>query len=188
MGLDGLARAWWVTREADRRGNAIHYRYRNDVDADGHTYAHAIERIDYTDHPSSPASRAVRFELFTWSTYPGYPGFTGGMWVDRSLRLRRIVTLGPNDVPVSRYELQYDQSPATGRARLTSITECTYFAGGGCKPPTRFGWKTEEPGALPIRMRRAPHDRRSKLRSDRHRHQQRWPRRSGDQPERCARR
>jgi len=145
LGRNGVVRAWWITREADRRDNAILYRYRNEIDpADGHTFLHVPLRIDYTDHPDAPASRAVIFEHMTWSAHPG--AYSRGARLDRTTRVGRIVMLGPGNVAVRTYVLRYEASPATGRARLASIEECAGNGSAVCKPPTRFGWLDAAPG------------------------------------------
>lgn len=139
MGAKGLIRSWWLTRELDRHGNTIAYTYRNDLDpADGHTVTHTPLRIDYTGHSSAPASRAVVFDSFDWPNHTS--GYTGGMLLNRAPHVTRIRMLGPGDVVVRSYELTYEESPSSGRARLVSVHECAKGDGKTCKPPTRFGW------------------------------------------------
>jgi YD repeat-containing protein len=149
LGKGGVVRAWWVTRDADRRDNAVLYTYTNDTDlVDGHTVTHAPLRIDYTDHPSAPATRSIRFKTFAWNAHPY--GYTGGVHTGRMMRINRIEMYGPGDTPVRTYAFGYDESWSTGRARLVSAVECAGLGDGACKPPTRFGWLDATPGFTKI--------------------------------------
>ena len=52
--------------------------------------------------------------------------------------------LGPEDALVRRYGFTYDLGPSTRRTLLKQVEECA--ADGVCKPPTRFQYKSNEPG------------------------------------------
>ncbi|WP_437531191.1 RHS repeat-associated core domain-containing protein [Sorangium sp. So ce726] len=71
-------------------------------------------------------------------------GYSGGVALQRSLRLEEIQMLGPGDALVRSYGFRYELSPTTSRTLLTQVEEC---AGDGvCKPPTRFQYSRGKPG------------------------------------------
>ena len=145
MATGGVVRSWWVTRVADRVGNAMTVRYRNDQDGGGHTVQHAPLRIDYTSHPQAAASRAVDFVIGMKDERDRRQLFSGGMRLDSSWQLDRIRMLGPGDSLVREYVLTYFKNDSvTGRTRLKQVKECA--ADGVCKPSTRFTWYGHEEG------------------------------------------
>jgi hypothetical protein len=122
LAKSGIVAAWWLTREKDRRGNAISYTYHNDTDpTEGYTVEHYPDRIDYTSHPNAPASSAVIFgygSAITPNTL-----FRGGMKLLQSKQLSQIqMVTEPGDVPVRTYEFYYKESPGTGRGLLQTLS------------------------------------------------------------------
>jgi YD repeat-containing protein len=131
--------AWWVAVERDRRGNAIAYRYGNDLDPTGSWVAeHYPMRIDYTSGPGLPATRSVRFEYMGSHLHPTY--FRAGMKLSHEKLLARIRTFGPREALVRTYDFTYTTGAGTERTLIDSVHECA--ADGTCKPPTRFGWSS----------------------------------------------
>jgi hypothetical protein len=64
------------------------------------------------------------------------------MALQRALRLDEIQMIGPGNELVRRYPFTYELS-ATMRTLLMQVEEC---AGDVCKPPTRFFYRSREPG------------------------------------------
>ena len=138
LAKNGAPRAWLSTKVHDGRGNAMSYTYCF-ADEDGYAAEVALDEIRYTSFEGAPAqepSRAVKFVYGIKDAADLRILYSGGMALQRSLRLDEIEMLGPADALVRRYGLTYELGPTTQRTRLTEIEEC---AGDGvCKPPTRF--------------------------------------------------
>ncbi len=138
LAKNGAPRAWLSTKAHDGRGNAMTYTYCF-ADDDGYAAEVALDEIRYTSFEGAPAqeaSRAVKFVYGIKDAADLRIVYSGGMALQRSLRLDQIEMLGPADALVRRYGLTYELGPTTQRTRLTQIEEC---AGDGvCKPPTRF--------------------------------------------------
>ncbi len=152
LAREGVVAAWWITREEDRRGNAITYAYESEHHPTlGYTVEHRPHSIAYTSHPNAPASRSVFFEYFDSAIHATY--YSGGMKRTRSKLLWKVHMLGPNDAAIRDYVFTYTGGEGTARPVLTAVTEC---AGDTCKPPTRFGWSshpwqfTDVPTSLPV--------------------------------------
>lgn len=68
-----------------------------------------------------------------------------GTWHNMGKRLKKITTsAGDSDAGIStlrEYYIAYDQDPATGESRVTSITECDQDKK-SCLPPTTFSYGT----------------------------------------------
>jgi RHS repeat-associated protein len=134
----GVVSAWWLTREKDRRGNAITYSYQNDPHpGDGYTVEHYPVRIDYTSHPHAAASRAVTFDYLDSPLQHTF--YSGGMALRRSKHLTVVHMLGPGDAEVRSYRFTYTGGDGTKRLLLASVSEC---ASKTCRPPTTFGWSS----------------------------------------------
>jgi RHS repeat-associated protein len=141
MATGGVIAAWWVSKERDRRDNAIVYSYWNSKSPkDGHTFEIVPLRISYAFGTNDHPGRVVRF-VATTDPAPS-TSFAGGMKHTRSKRLSRIdMMTEPGDVVVRSYQLDYSQGAGTGRTVLQSVKECA-GASGPCKPATRFGWSS----------------------------------------------
>ncbi|WP_441293178.1 RHS repeat-associated core domain-containing protein [Sorangium sp. KYC3313] len=143
----GVPRAWLANEARDGRGNAMSYAYCLAEAADGHAAEYAIDEIRYTSFEGTPSlepSRAVRFVYGTKDSAAVRTGYSGGMALQRSLRLEEIQMLGPGDALVRSYGFRYELSPTTSRTLLTQVEECA--SDGGCKPPTRFQYSRGKPG------------------------------------------
>jgi RHS repeat-associated protein len=141
MATGGVVAAWWVSKERDRRDNAIVYSYWNSKSPkDGHTFEIAPLRISYAFGASDQPGRVVRF-VTTTDPAPS-TSFAGGMKHTRTKRISRVdMMTEPGDVVVRSYQLDYLPSEGTGRTLLQSVKECA-GANGPCKPATRFGWSS----------------------------------------------
>ncbi|XXT49991.1 RHS repeat-associated core domain-containing protein [Sorangium sp. So ce542] len=143
----GVPRAWLANKARDGRGNAITYAYCIAEAEDGHAAEYAVDEIRYTSFEGTPSlepSRAVRFVYGTKDPAAIRTGYSGGMALQRSLRLEEIQMLGPGDALVRSYGFRYELSPTTSRTLLTQVEEC---AGDRvCKPPTRFQYSHAKPG------------------------------------------
>ncbi|WP_437815115.1 RHS repeat-associated core domain-containing protein [Sorangium sp. So ce1078] len=143
----GVPRAWLASKARDGRGNAMTYAYCVAVAEDGHAAEYAVDEIRYTGFEGTPSlepSRAVRFVYGTKDPAAIRTGYSGGMALQRALRLDEIQMLGPGDALVRRYGFRYELSPTTSRTLLTQVEECA--SDGVCKPPTRFQYSRGEPG------------------------------------------
>ncbi|XXT24117.1 SpvB/TcaC N-terminal domain-containing protein [Sorangium sp. So ce429] len=143
----GVPRAWLANETRDGRGNAMTYAYCLAEAEDGHAAEYAVDEIRYTSFEGTPSlepSRAVRFVYGTKDPAAIRTGYSGGMALQRSLRLEEIQMLGPSDALVRSYGFRYELSPATSRTRLTEVEACA--SDGVCKPPTRFQYSHAKPG------------------------------------------
>ncbi|XXY49986.1 RHS repeat-associated core domain-containing protein [Sorangium sp. So ce269] len=143
----GVPRAWLANEARDGRGNAMTYAYCLAEAEDGHAAEYAVDEIRYTSFEGTPSlkpSRAVRFVYGTKDPAAIRTGYSGGMALQRSLRLEEIQMLGPGDARVRSYGFRYELSPATSRTLLTEVEECA--SDGVCKPPTRFQYSHAKPG------------------------------------------
>ncbi|WP_437653680.1 RHS repeat-associated core domain-containing protein [Sorangium sp. So ce1182] len=143
----GVPRAWLANETRDGRGNAMTYAYCLAEAEDGHAAEYAVDEIRYTSFEGTPSlepSRAVRFVYGTKDSAAIRTGYSGGMALQRSLRLEEIQMLGPGDARVRSYGFRYELSPATSRTLLTEVEECA--SDGVCRPPTRFQYSHAKPG------------------------------------------
>ncbi|MEZ4298906.1 MAG: SpvB/TcaC N-terminal domain-containing protein [Polyangiaceae bacterium] len=139
-GPHGTTRAWLAEKTHDGRGNAMTFGYCF-AEAEGHTAEFALDEIRYTSFEgSSPveASRAVKLVYEARSADDVRLSFSGGMALQRSLRLRAIELVGPGEALVRRVAMAYSASPVSGRTLLSSVEECA--ADGVCRPATRLFW------------------------------------------------
>ncbi|AUX30840.1 MULTISPECIES: RHS repeat-associated core domain-containing protein [Sorangium] len=143
----GVPRAWLANKARDGRGNAMTYAYCLAEAEDGHAAEYAVDEIRYTAFEGTPSlepSRAVRFVYATKDPAAIRTGYSGGMALQRSLRLEEIQMLGPGDALVRSYGFRYELSPTTSRTLLTEVEECA--SDRVCKPPTRFQYSHAKPG------------------------------------------
>ena len=144
-GPGGVPRAFLAAFARDSRGNAMDFGYCF-ADAGPYTAEFALEEIRYTRFEGSPAlepSRAVKLVYGTKDPADIRIHNSGGIALQSSLLLNEVQMIGPGEELVRRYPLTFELSPTTSRTRLVQIEEC---AGGVCKPPTRFTYKSDEPG------------------------------------------
>jgi hypothetical protein len=162
MGAHGVVRAFWLSEEHDRSGNAVTYHYQRRADeGDGHTLEIQPLRIDYTasvDSSGSVVTAGSRHVEFGYTTDP-----TRGDLFYRGLKVRSEQVLSSirtkvDDRAVRTYWLSTVPIPAgpfsflqdfvgddtLRRDLLEHVTECP---GDGnnpatCRPATQFNWST----------------------------------------------
>ncbi|WP_434046055.1 MULTISPECIES: RHS repeat-associated core domain-containing protein [Sorangium] len=143
----GIPRAWLANKARDGRGNGMTYAYCVAEAKEGHAAEYAVDEIRYTGFEGTPSldpSRAVRFVYGTKDSVAVRTGYSGGMALQRSLRLEEIQMLGPGDALVRSYGFLYELSLTTSRTLLTQVEECA--SDGVCKPPTRFQYSRGKRG------------------------------------------
>jgi RHS repeat-associated protein len=152
MATGGVVAAWWVTRERDRRDNAVTYAYENvDDPADGHTVDMHPSWIEYAHGSDGKARRSIRLMALTGA--PSVTTWSGGLSYRRTKLLTHVdMMTEPGHVVVRSYQFAYEASPDSQRPTLHQMKECT---GAGptalCKPATRFAWSGHPgTGALPV--------------------------------------
>lgn len=126
------ARAWFVKQIHDRFGNYIYFFYLKD----GSIGEHKPQRIEYTGNTTTLSTPFAKVE-FVWEARPDViRKNVAGSAILISKRLKNIQTFVGTTM-VKDYRLAYEQSPNTGRSRLTSVTECS---GDGlqCLVPAKF--------------------------------------------------
>ena len=145
MARHHVVAAWWMSRERDRHGNAVHYVYANDTDkADGHTVEIVPSRIAYAHRSDGTPSRAV---VFGTADIPTSTLYSGGMKLLHSKELVQVsMTTEPGDIVVRSYQLSYDNGAGTGRRLLQSVSECSGPPSLGCKVDTSFTWSSHAGG------------------------------------------
>ncbi|XYH94645.1 RHS repeat-associated core domain-containing protein [Sorangium sp. So ce1128] len=143
----GVPRAWLANKVRDGRGNTMTTTYCVAEAEDGHAAEYAVDEIRYTGFEGTPSlepSRSVRFVYGTKDPAAIRTGYSGGMALQRSLRLEEIQMLGPGDALVRSYGFRYELGPTTSRTLLAQVEECA--SDGICKPPTRFQYSHAKPG------------------------------------------
>jgi hypothetical protein len=144
-GPGGVPRAFLAAVARDPRGNSMDFGYCF-ADAGEYTAEYALDEINYTRFEGSKAleaSRAVKLVYGTKDPADTRIHYSRGMALQSSLLLKEIQMVGPGEELVRRYPFTYELSPTTSRTRLVQIEECS---GDVCKPPTRFTYKSDEPG------------------------------------------
>lgn len=143
--IDGPNRMWLLSRVVDVRGNYWGLTY----DRNSETGEYRVLAIDYTGNettvpPTAPYNR-IEF-AYEPRPDPSY-SYLAGYRVSNEYRLTTVTTYA-NGVPVTRYTMGYDASPATFRSRLVSVEECGYTAAAtwNCLQPTAFAYAGDPPG------------------------------------------
>lgn len=149
----GTVRAFWqLTKREDRAGNAITYEYLKTQGSGGASadlfalFNYRPYRIHYTSHKSGVA--AQRFVEFKYQDRDDDSlSWQSGVSYAQTKRVSAIQMWTPNPMaPASKvweYTFTYDQSPATKRSRLTSVTKCN--SAGGCTWTKFFNWHDAPP-------------------------------------------
>jgi hypothetical protein len=130
------ARDWVVNKVSDTAGNYFTITYVNDT-TNGQVYP---SRIDYTGNIGAGLApyNSVRF-VYDTVRPDVVPTWHLGSLQKTTVRLTNVRTYTGSTM-VADYLLTYEQSPITGRSRLTSLTLCT--GGGACLPATTFAWQS----------------------------------------------
>ena len=155
-------RYWSVNRIEDRVGNYLTLTYKDDDPNDATAEnTHKITRIDYAGNDSaSPATYPKASVRFIYEprtdTRVHYMAGAKSETVERLKSIETyanqisteiqdggIVVLDPGDL-VKRYDMAYEYGTATGRSRLTSVTECD--ASNNCLMPHEFTYSDHTAG------------------------------------------
>jgi hypothetical protein len=140
------ARDWVVNKVSDTKGSYFTVTYVNDT-TNGQVYP---SRIDYTGNTGAGLApyNSVRF-VYDAARPDVVPAYHAGSLQKTTVRLTKVQTY-TGETMVADYRLAYEQSPTTGRSRLTSLTLCT--GAGACLPATTFAWQSGSnhwPSAIP---------------------------------------
>jgi RHS repeat-associated protein len=150
---------WPLTQIRDRFGNSMTIEYESApaTAANGMAFERWPSQIRYTDHPSQVGRRTVKFVWAPDRTPTsslrkdgGITSFVGGVKVVNSRLLQSVEAWAPNPAvtgKVRSYQLEYDTSPSTQRARLISVKECDGAATPVCAQPTTFTYTSTASGA-----------------------------------------
>ncbi|WP_282611232.1 FG-GAP-like repeat-containing protein, partial [Pelagibius sp. Alg239-R121] len=141
-------RYWSVNRIEDRVGNYLDLVYAEDTTATSTTEnTHKITRINYAGNTVAGTlpTASVRFVYEPRTDTRVH--FMAGAKTQTLERLKAIetyATFGAVDTLVKRYDMAYEYGLATGRSRLTSLTECD--ANGNCLEPHSFTYNGNPTG------------------------------------------
>jgi hypothetical protein len=140
------ARVWALSKISDVKGNYFTVSYFKDVTGTNPTGEYHPLQIDYTKNDGgvlSSATRHVTFEYDQTRTDPILQ-YVGGSKILTTYRLTNVRTYqGGPDVQsstlVRNYALTYESGSATGRSRVSTITE--YDKNGNAMPPWQLEWQ-----------------------------------------------
>ncbi|MCH9687404.1 MAG: hypothetical protein K0V04_38575 [Deltaproteobacteria bacterium] len=135
--VDAQEHAWiWAhSKTEDRFGNTIDYHH--DLQSwGGAPYALQLSEIAYGGTGADASRRHVRFHYdirpdVSW-------GYLAGALRGQTHRLQSVTAEGPNGAVLASYTLGYEQDPASGFSRITSVQKCD--AASVCLPETTFEW------------------------------------------------
>jgi hypothetical protein len=156
-GVTLVAAVWAAHRISDTLGNFIDFKYaqREVAWGSGPTAQGRngrewnIAEIQYTGAPGqAPANKIVfEYDERPADAAPGhdraeaYQRAGKNVNVQRLIAIRSYVGIGnATPVPVRVHKLVYERSPASGRSRLTHITECAGSNESVCLPSARFSY------------------------------------------------
>ncbi len=136
-------RYWALNKVSDRFGNEMTFSYAEDTTATSATEnTHKLTRIDYGGNTSqstvAQASVRITYEART-DTRVNYVAQARSQLLERLKTIDTYAKIAGADALVKRYNLAYAPSVATGRSRLTSVTECDgNLATPNCFEPVSF--------------------------------------------------
>jgi hypothetical protein len=131
---EASVRVWALNKQQDTKGNYLTVNYFEDAT----TGEYRPTRIDYTGNSAASLTpnRSVEFSYGPRSDQ--IPLYQGGSIIKTTVLLTNVKTyLG--SILIRDYRLAYQTSGATGRSRLSSVTECA--ADGSCLPQVSFTWQ-----------------------------------------------
>ncbi|WP_282611298.1 polymorphic toxin-type HINT domain-containing protein [Pelagibius sp. Alg239-R121] len=137
-------RYWSVNRIEDRVGNYLDLVYSDDTTNN----VHQIDRINYAGNTvaATPPTASVRFVYETRTdTRVHYMAGVRTQTLNRLKSIETYATFGAVDTLVKRYDMAYEYGTATGRSRLTSLTECD--ANNNCLEPHSFTYSDHTAGS-----------------------------------------
>ncbi|WP_282611333.1 toxin TcdB middle/N-terminal domain-containing protein, partial [Pelagibius sp. Alg239-R121] len=136
-------RYWSVNRIEDRVGNYLDLTYSDDTTNN----VHQIDRIDYAGNTVAGTlpTASVRFvyEART-DTRIHYMAGARTQTLNRLKSIETYATFSGADTLVKRYDMAYEYGPASGRSRMTSLTECD--ANNNCLEPHSFTYSVPQAG------------------------------------------
>ncbi len=130
-------RVWAMNKVTDPNGNYMDMEYFKDL---GEFH---LSAVNYGGNYFTGRTHDLSVNLSFESRTDVISLYQGGARMTNRYRVSRITTKASSNT-IRRYELSYEQSPATTQSRLTSIRECTGATGisaANCKPPTTFQWQ-----------------------------------------------
>ncbi|MCG8596100.1 MAG: hypothetical protein MI785_17300, partial [Kiloniellales bacterium] len=128
------ARFWALNRVEDRVGNYMTLHYWHDWTTDDTC---RIDRIEYAGNTAAGTAPQSTVQFLYEARPDTREAYQAGARINMAHRMTGIRT-STDGALVRDYRLAYDESPATGRSRLRSVTECD--AAGDCLVPTDFDW------------------------------------------------
>ncbi|GHC65207.1 FG-GAP-like repeat-containing protein [Roseibacillus persicicus] len=140
---DGSILEWALSRIEDTSGNYIDFSF-NETDAEEGTSEYYLVRISYTGNENAGLAPYHSVEFQYESRPDTRSSYGGGSGVSLTKRLKRAVISAESN-PLSFYELNYVQSPATGQSVIDSIQ---LFSGSPSSRknsylnPTLFEWQS----------------------------------------------
>jgi Salmonella virulence plasmid 65kDa B protein/FG-GAP-like repeat/Insecticide toxin TcdB middle/N-terminal region len=135
-----IIKTWGVNKISDTKGNYITITYTED-NPNGEAY---IQRIDYTGNATSTPALAPYANIqFIYEARPDpSTGYHAGSIIKQTKRITNIKTYTNSTTLVKDYRLTYEQSAATQRSRLKTLTECDGNTTTPiCQQTTTFGWQ-----------------------------------------------
>ncbi len=136
-------RYWSVNRIEDRVGNYLTLSYSDDTTNN----VHQIDRIDYAGNTAAATLPTASVRFVYEARNDTRLHYMAGVRTQTLNRLKAIETYATHsgaDTLVKRYDLAYGYGAATGRSRLTSVTECD--ANDNCLVPHSFTYSDPTAG------------------------------------------
>lgn len=134
VAASGAIRSWLLTQVADRVGNNMRFVYDFTTEA---TPRLTEVNYPYTASGQGPFYR-VRLTYEARPTTDFLTGYNSGLLVEIKSRIQSLVVESlPAASLIRRYDLTYDQGPASGRSRLRSLRECVPS---GCRAATTIDY------------------------------------------------
>jgi RHS repeat-associated protein len=129
-----IPRAWAVNKVSDTVGNFYTVQYQPDAGGSGQAYPHTITYAGNTISFVYAGGRSDTILLYE-----------AGAQQKVTMLLTNLQTSAPSG-PVADYRLAYQQTPATRRSYLSSVTLCDRAGTPSCLPATTIGWNTTGEG------------------------------------------
>jgi Salmonella virulence plasmid 65kDa B protein/FG-GAP-like repeat/Insecticide toxin TcdB middle/N-terminal region len=129
-----IPRAWAVNKVSDTVGNTYTVQYQPDANGSGHAYPQTI----------SYAGNTVSF-VYAGGRPDTILLYEAGAQLKTTMLLTNVQTSSPAG-GVADYRLAYQQTPATRRSYLSSVTLCDRASTPSCLPATTIGWNTTGEG------------------------------------------
>jgi hypothetical protein len=127
-----IPRAWAVNAVSDTAGNSYTVQYEPDPNGAGQAYPQTIRY----------AANAISF-IYAGGRPDNILLYEAGSKQEVTMLLTNVRTISPAGY-VADYRLAYQQTPATQRSYLASVTLCDFV--GTCLPATAIGWNTTGEG------------------------------------------